>query len=71
MFPDYFVDRNASAIQMGYVSPGHGVRGKQQWLSNDKTWMTCMKNMMARRSLFGFTNQRKKTRKERGQHTHL
>ena len=34
-FPDYFVDRDVSDIQVGYVSLGHGARGKQQWLSDD------------------------------------
>ena len=35
MFPDYFVNRNVSDIQVEYVSPGHGANGKQQWLSDD------------------------------------
>ena len=35
-FPNYFVNRNASNIQVGYVSPGHGVRGMQHWLSDDR-----------------------------------
>lgn len=33
-FPAYLTGRSDDT-QMGYISPGHGVRGRQQWISDD------------------------------------
>lgn len=30
-----FLTSSAADIQVGYISPGHGARGKQQWISDD------------------------------------
>ena len=73
-FPTYmYVSKNAADIQVGYVSPGHGARGRHQWISDNFDIEDMCKEYQGKKEItvwfYSSNHQKKKLERVRDKHT--